>query len=141
MWHELSVLAEVFWYGAMVDQLNLPGLICFEVLSRRLLAVIEAYADPSRVNWSSSKFFTGSAGLDDAAPTEMRTFVSKAARELQDLEATRQRGQTLAHKQGGAAADDGGDGEDDGAAAGNGRGRGKKGGRAGRQRAPPGPKP
>ena len=140
VWHELSTLVEVFWHGAMVDQLNLPGLVCFEVLSRRLLAMIEAYADPNRVNWAASKFYTGAAGLDDAAPTEMRTFVSKAARELQDLEATRQRGQTLAGRASGAT-DDGGDGDDDGAAAGKGSGKKRGGGRGGGKfRTPPGPK-
>ena len=139
VWHELTVLVDMFWYGAMVDQLNLPGLVCFEVLSRRLLAIIEAYSDPSRVNWASSKFYTGAAGLDDAAPAEMRTYVSRAAREMQDLEATRHRAQGQGGKSGG-----GGDGEEDGSAPSGGRGGGGKGdkGRGSRKtRTPPAPKP
>ena len=142
VWHELNVLVDMFWYGRMVDQLNLPALICFEVLSRRILAMIEAYSDPQRVNWSTSRFYTGTAGLDDAAPPEMRTFVSRSARELQDMEATRQRISTLAGKQSaGQGAGDGGGG-DGGGAEGGGRGGGKGGrGRGGRTRAPPGPKP
>ena len=136
------MLVDVFWYGSMVDQLNFPALICFEVLSRRILAMIEAYSDPQRVNWSTSRFYTGTAGLDDAAPPEMRTFVSRSARELQDMEATRQRSSNLAGKQGAGqdAGDDGGG--DRGGAEGGGRGGGKRGrGRGGRTRAPPGPKP
>ena len=44
------------------------------------MAIIEAYSDPNRDNWSSSKFYTGASGLDDAAPAVMKTYVSQAAR-------------------------------------------------------------
>ena len=134
VWHELTVLVDMFWYGAMVDQLNLPGLVCFEVLSRRLLAIIEAYSDPSRVNWASSKFYTGAAGLDDAAPAEMRSYVSRAAREMQDLEATRHRAQGPGGKSGGG----GNDGDDEGGAPSGDKGGKAKGGRGSRKtRTPP----
>ena len=43
----------MFWYASMVDQLNVPACVCFEVLSRRLLAIIEVYCDPRNVNWSA----------------------------------------------------------------------------------------
>ena len=50
IWHELVVITDLFWYASMVDQLNCPGCVCFEVLARRTLAIIEAYSDPSRVS-------------------------------------------------------------------------------------------
>ena len=98
----------------MADQLTCPGCVYFEVLAHRTLAIIEAYSDPSRVCWNASRFYTGSQGLDDAGPAEMRTFVSRSARELQDLEATRNRTAYLVAKPGGSSADDGGGDHGDG---------------------------
>ena len=143
VWHELPVLVEVFWYGAMVDQLSLPGLVCFEVVSRRLLACIEAYTDPTHVMRSASRFHTGSQGLDNAAPAEMRTYISQAARELQDLEATRNRTGVLASMSGGGggSVEDGGESSHAGGGGAKPKGKGKDGGGGGRSRAPTGPSP
>ena len=111
------------------------------MLARRTLAIIEAYSDPSRVSWNASLFNTGSQGLDDAAPAEMRTFVSRSAPELQDLEATRNCTANLVAKPNGSSADNGGGDDGDGGGKGGGRSRGKKPGRGARTRVQPGPGP
>ena len=77
----------------------------------------------------SADDYAGNPFNDDAALAEMRTFVSRSARALHDLEA----------KPGGSAAEDAGGDDDNGGGRGGGRARGKKPGRGARTRVQPGP--
>ena len=152
--HELRVLCGAFRYGGMVDHLGLPGCICFEEPSGQVLAVIKAYSDPNHMNWSASRFYTGSDGLNDADPAEMHVIVAWSFGELQVLDATQKRSCGLSSLPGSEVnagnnenavhissrpGDDNGDG-------GGGRGRrirkdGEEGRREGRQSAIIGPGP
>ena len=121
---------DVFYFGSMVDQVNCPGLVCFESASRRLLSIIDAYRDPHRINWNAARFYTGSTGLDDAAPTEMRAFVTRSVKDFNDVEAMRTRTSQAGGGDDSAAAAAGGDG------GGDGKRPQRRGGRGQRTRAP-----
>ena len=42
--HEVTVIVDAFHYGGTVDQVNMPRILAFEVLGRRLITIIDAYA-------------------------------------------------------------------------------------------------
>jgi hypothetical protein len=138
-YHELSVHVRTLRVAGEYDQLNLGGNACFEVIARRVQAVMDAHSG-GKVQWSAAKFFSGTMASGSASISPgLRHYVARRAREEREIENMRSRA-------GGRGVDTGGDdgthAVGDGmtetpAAAGRGRGRGTKG--AGRQRqVPPG---
>ena len=133
---ELRPIVDAFWYGGIVDQVNMASLASFEALSRRLLGIIDAYAgDASKPNWRIAGHIAGGLGIDDAMSLEMRTYVQRSVRERNEIETARRR-----------ATDGGIDGGEDGAGGGavtpkesKGDGKGKA-GKPSRSRQPPGAK-
>ena len=113
--------------------MNLPSLLSFEILARRIFQVTDAHAVPGRVSWANSKYFKGTTSVDDIVPQEMRSYVHRESRAEVELAAARARQQGLA---GGAAAaasapDDGVGALLDSPAAPYGKGAKKGGGRKG----------
>ena len=99
--HELGTLVDALQAGGMFDCLNLPSLLSFEILARRIFQVTDAHAVPGRVSWANSKYFKGTASVDDIVPQEMRSYVHRESRAEVELAAARARQQSLA---GGSAA-------------------------------------
>jgi len=90
--HELRPIVDAFYYGGVVDQVNMPALASFESLSRRLLGIIDAYAgDGSKPNWRVAGHISGGLGIDDAMSLEMRTFIQRTVRERNELDTARRR--------------------------------------------------
>ena len=90
---ELRPVVDAFYYGGIVDQLNLGSLACFEALSRRVLGIIDAYSGDSsdKPNWKIAGHISGGFGIDDTMSFEMRTYLERTVRERNEFEAVRRR--------------------------------------------------
>ena len=87
---------------------DMPGLVSkirdeffvrsFEVLSRRLLGMVDAYAGDAsgKPDWRVAShigfYISGGSGIDGAMSLEMRSFFQRTGRERNDLEVTQRRG-------------------------------------------------
>ena len=134
--HELRPIVDAFYYGGVVDQVNMAALASFEALSRRVLGIIDAYAgDSNKPNWQIAGHISGGIGIDDAMSHEMRTFVQRTVRVKNELDVAQRRsndGKVIDD----SAADHYGGGGGNTSAAGGGKDA-KGGGKAARVRKPP----
>ena len=55
IYHELKVLIDCLFYAGTFDQLNIPGLMSLEVISRRIQAISDAYTNPMRPSWENAR--------------------------------------------------------------------------------------
>ncbi len=148
-WHEVKTLIDTLYLAGTFDQVNMGALACLEVVARRLLQYVEAYAHGSEhPNWNAAKHIGGGDDSLSLMPEEMRTFASKLSREEAELESLRQKAKAphAGATPGGAASAAGGvlagglpgaGGDDAAAGGGGGRGRGRSGGRGRGTRPPP----
>ena len=58
---------EALYQAGCCDQLNFGGLMCLEVLARRISAVVMSMANPGRPQWEAARHFAGLGSLDDVA--------------------------------------------------------------------------
>jgi len=80
--HELTVLIDAFYYAGVVDQVNIPALLCMEVLARRVMTIVDAYATGAdKPRWGNSKYYKGSGSIRDGVPTQMKSFIARQVRE------------------------------------------------------------
>ena len=90
--HELRTLTEAIYMAGTYDQLNLGGVLALEILSRRVHAIVEAYAGgASRPHWGLAKFLTCEASAEDAVSSELRSYAAKRAKEESDIYGSRGR--------------------------------------------------
>jgi hypothetical protein len=126
--HEMRVLVRAYKHGCSYDQLNPGACVIFEVLGRRILAVVDAYsANASRPNWDLARFFTGSASSDEGLCIEVRAAAAKQAKEEYELSVARNKARELRGPSGSSdyvASSEKVEGD-----GGRGRGRGRGGGR------------
>ena len=125
--HELRTIVEALYQGGTYDQLNMGGLMMVEVLTRRVAAVVDAYADPSKPSWTNARYFEGVSSVEDVSGPELRGYVHRRAKEQHEMEQAQNRARTLR----GAPAEtvEGAEG-----AGGDAAGAGRGGGRGGRGR-------
>ena len=96
VYHELEVLIEAFYVGGTFDQLLLGCLMGYEVLARRIQTIVDAYVtDPSHLSWANARYFSGVGSADDLVAPELRTYVTKRAKEETEIETARGRSRTL----------------------------------------------
>ena len=93
--HELSTLVDAIHWGGMYDCLNMPSLLIFEILVRRIYQVTDAYSIPGRISWANSKYYRGVAAIDEVVPSEMRSYVNRESRSEVELATARARQQAL----------------------------------------------
>ncbi|CAK0868534.1 unnamed protein product, partial [Prorocentrum cordatum] len=79
--HELRTIVEALYQGGVYDQLNMGGLMMVEVLTRRVAAVVDAYADPSKPSWTNARFFEGVSSVEDVSGPELRGYIHRRAKE------------------------------------------------------------
>ena len=80
----------------MVPSLNLGCLMGYEVLARRIQTIVDAYvSDPAHPSWANAKYFSGVGSADDLVSPELRTYVTKRAKEETEIETARGRSRTL----------------------------------------------
>ena len=126
--HEMRTLINILFYAVTFDQLNCPSLLSFELVNRRICTIIEAYRNPSKVDWSQSKHYSAHKQPEDIIPDSLRAYVARKGKEERELNDGKR---TLAapYGQGQAAVDAAADAVADGAVGGakgaKSRGRGK----------------
>ena len=85
VYHELKVLTDALWYAATFDQVNIPALICCEVLCRRIQAVCDAYTNPSKPSWENARVFSGQGGPEDIISPTFRSYATKKNKDELEL--------------------------------------------------------
>ena len=90
-YHELETLCEALFHFGSYDQLNGGACASAEVLVRRVFGIVDALSSGvDRASWHNASYFMGGTTSDDLVPMEMKTYVSRRAKE--DSEANRSRG-------------------------------------------------
>ena len=90
-YHEMRVLVDALYYAGTYDQVNIPSLICMEVVCRRLQAIVDAYSNPSRPSWENAKIYAGQGGPDDIISPSFRTYAAKRNKDELELLQARQK--------------------------------------------------
>ena len=72
--HELRVLGETLQAAGSYDQLNLGGVAAFEIVARRVQLITEAYSNPQKPDWDTTKFFSGRGGAGQQKKTDSVVF-------------------------------------------------------------------
>ena len=82
--HELRCLTDVLFYGGTFDQLNMPVLVSFEVVARRIASIVDAYqAGGSSPDWA--KIFSGHQGPEDLVMPPLKTWAAGRGREEAEI--------------------------------------------------------
>ena len=104
---ELRSLCEIFSCLGSYDQCNLGGILSAELVARRVAAIVDAYAVPSRPSWHAAKHFQGQD--DEIIAPGLRTHVTRRRREENDLFTAEQRRAPGPNTEGGGGEGDGND--------------------------------
>lgn len=88
---ELRTLVEAVEYGGSYDQLNLPSLAAFECISRRIMAIVDAFGAGSANNpdWGAARIFTNYRGPEDIVMPQLKQWASKKGKEEAELHQAR----------------------------------------------------
>ena len=118
------------------DQLNIGGLACLEVISRRLQGIVDAHAlSAQKPNWGLAKCYEGSGPGVDGVSEELKRYAARRARDDYELQAAQSRARDLRSDGGGYVAPTTGTGSGsagDGAGGGGGGAGGPKGPKGGK---------
>ena len=93
MHHENTTLVEILYQVGTYDPLNTEAAASHEIVSRRLITIVETTSkglDSS--NWETARHYTGTSTIFDLAPHELRTYVSRAAKDEAEIDSMRTRG-------------------------------------------------
>ena len=88
-YHEMRTLVDCIYFAAVYDQLNIGALASLEVISRRVHAIVDAYAAGPRPQWTLAKHLTGATAAEDVVSAELRTYAAKLAREESEMYSAR----------------------------------------------------
>lgn len=88
---EMRTLVDALELGCCYDQLNCPALASFEVLTRRIMAVVDAFSagTSSMPDWGAAKVITGYRGPEDVLSPQLRQWAAKKGKEEVDLHQAR----------------------------------------------------
>ena len=96
VYHELSVLCETLYVGGTYDQLNMPSLVSFEVIARRIQSIVDAYSgDPSRPQRANARLYSGVGSALDMVAPDLKHYVAKKAKDEAEVESMRTRARNL----------------------------------------------
>ena len=112
----------------MHDQLNVPCLLSFEKICRRIQVIVDAHRGGQGAKWKMSKHLSGDSSAADGVAPELRAYAYRRAKDESDIMNTRMR--VLGAQAGAVTDDDAGAGDADGGAKTQGRGaagRGRRG--------------
>ena len=85
------MLVDILYFGLCFDQVNAGTLAVFELACRRLQAVISAYSDPSKMNWSTARLMTAASSVDGLVQPALCGYAASRAREEYDWDLPRDR--------------------------------------------------
>jgi hypothetical protein len=100
--HEMKVLVDALYFGGIYDQLNLPALVCIEVVCRRLQLIVEAYANPARPSWENARLYASQASAEEVISPAFRSWAAKKNKEEAEIASARTKARDL--RGGGATA-------------------------------------
>ena len=88
---ELRTLVEAIEYGGSYDQLNMPSLAAFECISRRIMAIVDAFGagTANSPDWGAARIFTGYRGPEDIVMPQLKQWASKKGKEEAELHQAR----------------------------------------------------
>lgn len=133
VYHEAAPLIQALEWGASYDQLNVASLFSFEILSRRVQVIFQAYhTNLGRPSYEHAPHYNPVGNPFDGVVPELRKQGVQKIKEEAEVERTRQKAIELKHEvdkfrtKRNDGDDAGGDTAPDGKAKGRGRGRGRK---------------
>ena len=137
VYHEAAPLMQALEWGACYDQVNVSSLFSFEILSRRMQVILQAYhSNPGRPTYEHAPHYNPLGNPFDGVVPELRKQGVQRIKDEAEIERTRQKAVELRQeadkfrykKQDGSGGDDGDGNPLAPAGKGNpkGRGRGKK---------------
>ena len=87
---ELRPTVDCFHHGEVADQINMTGLAGYEIVSRSLLGIIDAYiTESAKPNRKVAVDISCGESIDDAKDSEMRTYILRSDREWNKIESAR----------------------------------------------------
>ena len=108
--HELATLVDTLYYAGSVDQLNIGGNLCLEIVARRLESIVEALRDgQDQANWDTAKYLSGRRSAIDCVSSGLRSWASSQVQNEMRVQSYRTRARGLSNRGNDAADDDGGD--------------------------------
>ena len=130
IYHETVPLVQAIEWGGAFDQVNVSSLFSFEILSRRIQVILQAYhSNPGRPSFEHAPHYNPLGNPFDGVVPELRKQGVQKVKEEAEIERTRQKAielRTEADKFRYKKGDDGHEGGGDGAAAPDARGKGAR---------------
>eukprot|EP00959_Pyramimonas_sp_CCMP1952_P471341 9498267-Pyramimonas_sp.AAC.1 len=69
----------------------MSGLMMVEEMTRRVTAMVEAYADPSKPSWTNARIFADVSSEKDVSGPVLRGYVHRRAKEPREVEQAQSR--------------------------------------------------
>ena len=92
LWHEMSILVETLHFGLTYDQLNMGALASFELITRRVMAIMEhVNSGKDSGNWSAAKYLIARRGPGDLMSRELHRHVAEEARTDHEISLVRKK--------------------------------------------------
>ena len=130
LYHEMVNLVEVLHLGCTYDQLNMGALASFEMVTRRLMAIVEHInSGKESGNWSTARYLIQRRGPGDLMSRELHRHVAEESRTDREILDTRKKAASAVVDAAAAGGLPALPGDDDGAGGGKARGKGGKRGR------------
>jgi len=132
----LRSLTDTLYMAGVVDQADVGGLPSLELVCRRTVVIVVAYATSAKPSWEHAKFYAGAASAEEVIAPALRNYVLKRAMDEQHLFSARTKTAPRGVPGGGGGKGDGSGGDGGGKSSG-GKRTGGKGGRGGAHDASP----
>ena len=116
VYHEATPIIQAIEWGAHYDQLNVSSLFSFEIISRRIQVILQAYhSNPGRPSFEHAAHYNPLGNPFDGVVPELRKLGVQKVKDEAEVERTRQKAIELRqevdkfrHKSAGGAEDGGG---------------------------------
>ena len=96
IYHETVPLLQALEWGGSYDQLNISALFSFEILSRRIQVILQAYHNsPGRPTYEHAQHYNPLGNPLDGVVPELRKLGVTRVKEDAEVERTRQKAQEL----------------------------------------------
>ena len=88
---ELRTLVDAIELAATYDQVNAPALASFETISRRIMAIVDAFSagSSSAPDWGAAKIITGYKGPEDVVSPTLRQWAARRGKDEVELHQAR----------------------------------------------------
>jgi hypothetical protein len=92
VFHEVQTLVTALEAAGETDQVNLGGLVCIEIVVRRLQSLVEAYSrGPENPDWTLAASLTSASDVGDVISKNLRSSAMRETKERMDIENFRAR--------------------------------------------------